>query len=175
MEAKARREYILKTLNDNSIPKTGQELAEKLGVTRQVIVKDIAILRAKGIEILSTPKGYIILKEQSHDIEKVIAVFHNAEQMEDELKTIVKYGATIKNVIIEHALYGEITAMMMIKTLVDIENFVNKFKEHNAEPLSALTGGVHLHTICCNDEECMNKIIKELKVKGYLISDKEES
>ena len=107
MNSKERRERILKKLLVTKEPKKGQELGEEMGVTRQVIVKDIAILRAEGHNIIATPDGYIIASAQPNKVKRIIAVCHNAGQMEDELRTIVKYGATVEDVIVEHPLYGE--------------------------------------------------------------------
>ena len=150
-------------------PKKGQELAEELGVTRQVIVKDIAILRASGIDIIATPEGYMLSKKEKNDIERIVAVNHSREEIKDELEIIVKYGGIVKDVVVEHSLYGEIKAMLMLKTLYDVQSFVNKIEAYQAEPLSSLTRGVHLHTIEAENEKDMEKIIHDLKSKGYLI------
>ena len=165
-----RRICIMKILKENSKPQKGHVLAEKLGVTRQVIVKDIAILRAKGKSIVATPDGYLIPKIERETVKKVIAVSHKANEMEDELKTIVKFGGRIKDVIVEHPVYGEIRGMLMIKNLYDVDNFLYKINKYKAEPLLILTGGVHLHTVIA-DDYTLEKIINELKEKKYIISD----
>ncbi|MBU3146153.1 transcription repressor NadR [Clostridium sp. CF012] len=171
MNSKERREYIKNLLIKSNTTYKGQFLAEELGVTRQVIVKDIAITRAEGVNIIATPEGYLIPNEESNYIKRVIAVAHSREDIYSELECIVKFGGVVEDVTVEHSLYGEIRAMLMIKTLIDIEKFTNKFKEFNAQPLSALTNGVHLHTIKADNEEIIECIIKELKDKNYLISD----
>lgn len=164
-----RRNEIKKVLISSREPITGQELALTYEVTRQVIVRDIAILRAEGIDIISTPKGYMILKEDHKNIRTIIAVNHNREDMESELKIIVKYGAIVEDVIVEHALYGEIRGMLMLKNMYDVENFCNSFRNYSVEPLSALTNGVHLHTIVCENEEMIESITKELSERGFLV------
>lgn len=169
MNSKNRREQIKEILSNTSEPKKGQDLANELGVTRQVIVKDIAILRATGFDIIATPEGYVSSKNKVAGIERIIASSHNRQQIRDELETIVKYGGIVKNVIVEHPLYGEIKAMLMVKSLYDVEKFVKKLDEYNAEPLSSLTNGVHLHVIEAESEEDMEKIIEDLKIKGYLV------
>jgi len=171
MNSKERREYITNLLLKNSNTYKGQFLAEELGVTRQVIVKDIAITRAEGINIIATPEGYLIPNEENDYARRVIAVSHSKEDIYDELECIVKFGGVVEDVTVEHSLYGEIRAMLMIKTIVDIENLKKRFKEFNAEPLSSLTKGVHLHTIKAENEEIIESIIKELKDKNYLICD----
>ncbi len=171
MNSKERREYIKDLLTQNNVTYKGQFLAEQLGVTRQVIVKDIAIIRAEGINVIATPEGYLIPNEESNYVRRVIAVSHRREDMYNELECIVKFGGIVEDVTVEHSLYGEIRAMLMIKTIVDIEEFTKKFKDSSAEPLSSLTKGIHLHTVRADNEEIIEAIIKELKDKNYLISD----
>lgn len=171
MSSSERRRFIKELLINRKEPQKGQDLAKEYGVTRQVIVKDIAILRAEGLNVIATPEGYITPKENKHKIKRIIAVSHRSENIEDELTCIVKFGGTIEDVIIEHPLYGEMRGMLMIKTLYDVQNFIEKFKQYKAEPLSTLTGGVHIHTIEADSEEIIDRIIKELKERKYLISD----
>ena len=171
MNSKERREYIKNLLSENNITYKGQFLAEQLGVTRQVIVKDIAIIRAEGVNIIATPEGYLIPNEESNYVRRVIAVSHRREDIYNELECIVKFGGIVEDVTVEHSLYGEIRAMLMIKTLMDIEEFTKKFKDSSAQPLSSLTKGIHLHTIRADNEEIIECIIKELRDKNYLISD----
>ena len=171
MNSKERREYIKDLLIKGNTTYKGQFLAEELKVTRQVIVKDIAIIRAEGVNIIATPEGYLMPNEESNYTRRVIALCHSRDDIYNELECIVKFGGIIEDVIVEHPLYGEIRAMLMIKTLMDIEKFIKNFKEFKAEPLSVLTKGVHLHTIRAEDEEIMDCIIEELKDKHYLISD----
>lgn len=164
-----RREKIKNLLIQSQEPVKGQILAEIFEVTRQIIVKDIAIIRAEGVDIISTPKGYMALKENINSIKKVIAVNHGREEVKNELETIVKYGAIVEDVIVEHPLYGEIRAMLMLKNMMDIENFYSNFKQYEAEPLSVLTNGVHLHTIICENDRVLSNIVEELNKKGFLI------
>lgn len=169
MNSKERRKYIYDILIKKTEPQKGSILASDLGVTRQIIVKDIALLRAEGINIIATPEGYLIPKNEKQGVKKIIAVCHKPEDIEDELSTIIKFGGIIEDVIIEHQLYGEIRGMLMIKTMYDLQNFINKSNEMEVEPLSTLTRGVHLHTIEAENNENMNKIIEELKNKKYLL------
>jgi transcriptional regulator of NAD metabolism len=172
MNSKERREYIKQLLKKNNITYKGQFLAEELSVTRQVIVKDIAIIRAEGVNIIATSEGYLIIpNDESNYVRRVIAVSHTRDDIYDELKCIVKHGGVVEDVTVEHSLYGEIRAMLMIKTSMDIENFIKKFSEYDAKPLSSLTNGIHLHTIRAENEDIMESIIKELKDSNYLISD----
>ena len=171
MNSKERRIYIGRLLEESSKPLKGIDISKELGVTRQVIVKDIALLRAEGKCVIATPHGYLITRKETNRIRKVIALNHKLNDIQSELECIVKFGGVIEDVIIEHPLYGEIRGMLMIKTPYDIQNFVEKFNEFNAEPLSSLTGGIHLHTISVDKVADLEKIIEELKYKNYLILD----
>ncbi|MFD3155341.1 transcription repressor NadR [Haloimpatiens sp. FM7330] len=171
MNSEERRRSIEQLLTNSNGPHKGHELAQKYGVTRQVIVKDIAILRAAGKKIVATPEGYMMINKVYGTVKKVLAFNHNKEDIKEELEIIIKYGGKVEDVIVEHPVYGEIRGILMIKNLYDIENFMKNLKEQNAKPLSILTGGVHLHTIQTEDEANMNKIMGELKKKNFLILD----
>lgn len=171
MGSKDRRKLIEDILIKREEPQKGLKLAQELGVTRQIIVKDIAILRAEGIDIIATPEGYIIPRKERHKVKRIIAVCHKTDEIEEELSLIVKFGGKIEDVIIEHPVYGEMRGMLMIKTLYDVQSFMEKCKEYNAEPLLTLTRGIHIHTIEADNDEIMDRIINELKLKNLLISD----
>jgi len=168
-----RRDNIIKLLLESDEPIKGNIIAKKYCVTRQVIVKDIAILRAKGKSIVATPDGYIINKKESK-VKAIIAVTHNEEEMFNEMSIVIKYGGIIEDVIVEHPLYGEITAMLMIKNYNELNKFVQKYQEQRAKLLSALTNGVHLHTISAEREGDINLIISELKKYNFIVSDLED-
>lgn len=169
MTANQRREKILSTLINEKKAITGSELAANFKVTRQVIVKDIAILRAEGKNIIATPDGYMLNDNYSNRVKSIIAVCHNEDDMIKELEIVVKYGGIIEDVIIEHPLYGEIKGMLKIKNLNDLNKFTDYFEKSFAKPLSALTKGIHLHTISADSEENMNYIKDELKEKGFIL------
>lgn len=171
MDSKERRKHIESILIAGSEPQKGIKLSEALGVTRQVIVKDIAILRAEGKNIIATPEGYIMPKDSKVSIKRIIATIHKPEEIEDELSTVVNYGGIIEDVIVEHPLYGEIKGMLMIKSNYDIKKFMKRLNDYKAEPLLILTGGIHLHTISAESDEIINKIVAELNAKGYIINE----
>lgn len=171
MEAEERRKEILDILQKNNRPVSGATLGELLRVSRQVIVQDIALLRAKGIDIFATPQGYILNTGLRGRPQRVIAVKHDPEEIEEELKLIIKHGGKILDVIVEHPLYGEIKGMLMLKSMAELEDYMAKYYAYKAEPLSALTGGVHLHTIEADDENLLKLIIRELSKKGFLLEE----
>ena len=170
MNSTERREEIIKLLHNSEKPIKGNEIANKYNVTRQVIVRDIAILRAKNNEIIATPDGYIINRDNNL-IKAIIAVNHSEEDMFKEMNIIIKYGGIIEDVIVEHPLYGEMKGMLMIKNYNELDKFLNKYKEYDAKLLSVLTNGVHLHTISVDSEENLQLIMKELKEENFIISD----
>lgn len=168
MSSIKRREEIIKMLIESNKAIKGTELASLFGVTRQIIVKDIAILRAEGNTIIATPDGYIYNKN-TNKVKSIIAVNHNKNEVIDELKIVVKYGGIIEDVIIEHPLYGEIRGNLMIKNLNDLNKFEIEFENKSIKPLSDLTDGIHLHTIVAEDEENIELIKRELREKGLLL------
>lgn len=166
MSSKKRREEIINLLIKNNGAIKGTELASLFSVTRQIIVKDIAILRAEGKSIIATPDGYIYNKD-INKVKSIIAVNHDSSKTIEELEIVVKYGGIIEDVIIEHPVYGEIRGNLMIKNLNDLYKFEHKFKD--VKPLSNLTDGIHLHTIAADSQEDIESIIRELKEKGFLL------
>jgi transcriptional regulator of NAD metabolism len=173
MRAWERREKILSDLKKSNSPIKGTELAQKYNVTRQIIVQDVALLRARGENVLATPQGYIIPKigEDNKIIKKIVCKHSGYDEIEDELRTIVDLGGRIIDVIVEHPVYGEIKGALEISSRLDLEEFISSLRKTNAEPLSSLTEGIHIHTIETRDEESFKRIKKSLKDKGYLIDE----
>jgi len=171
MDATMRRERIFETINKDNVPISASALAKELGVSRQVIVGDIAILRAQGREIIATARGYMIPEfMQSNQHVGKIACCHNAENTKEELYTIVDLGATIVNVIVEHELYGEITGQLNIKTRDDVDSFVDRVQSSEVKLLSVLTMGVHLHTIACRNKSHFEQVYNALNSAGFLVN-----
>ena len=173
MKSIDRRDNILKLLLESTEPIKGSHIAKEYSVTRQIIVKDIAILRAKGKNIIATPDGYIINKNENK-VKAIIAVTHSEEEMFDEMNIVIKYGGIIEDVVVEHPLYGEIKGMLMIKNYNELNKFIQKYKEQRAKLLSVLTNGVHLHTIAAENQENIDAIILELKELNFIVSDLED-
>lgn len=168
-----RREEIAKMLLESEAPIKGTELAEQFGVSRQIIVQDIALIRANGTNILATPQGYLIpVKAEKKNIRRTIACNHKGyDSLEEELRTIVDLGGKIIDVIVDHPLYGEIKSPINVESRHDLAQFMENIKGTNAEPLSSLTGGLHLHTIEVKNQEMFEIIKKELENKNFLINE----
>ncbi len=170
MTSEKRRESIVADLKRSDTPLTGAFLAKQYQVSRQIIVQDVAILRAAGHDIIATPQGYLMPKvSQTQRMTRVFAVKHGQNDIEDELNTIVDYGGKILDVIIEHPVYGEFRTRLMLSTRNDVKAYLDAMKKEEAEPLSALTEGVHLHTIEADSITIFNEIEKILVQKGYLL------
>lgn len=170
MEGQKRRENLISILNKCFQPVSGSELAKLLGVSRQVIVQDIALLRASDANIISTTKGYLVYHSEYPRFKKVFKVKHTREQIEDELCTIVDHGGKVLDVLVIHEIYGEITTELVIRNRQDVYDFVQKVREKKIVPLNELTAGVHLHTIEADSEEALDRIEKALQEKEYLFT-----
>lgn len=168
MDGSQRRDKINKYLTSTDEPITGTKLAKLFSVSRQVIVQDIALLRAKGTKIISTTNGYIISGEKE-GFTKLLAVKHTKEQIREELETIIDYGATVVNVMVIHPVYGEITADLMLSSRQHINDFINKIDQHSCTPLMTLKSGEHYHLIKASSPKILKLIEEELREKGYLI------
>ena len=60
MDAAQRREEIRKILGRSREPVSAATIASEVHVSRQIVVGDIALLRAGGADIQATPRGYIL-------------------------------------------------------------------------------------------------------------------
>ncbi len=168
MEGSKRREQLTKILKKNVEPISGGELSRLLGVSRQVIVQDIALLRALDINIISTTRGYLVYQVDSPWEKRIFQVRHTTEQIEDELCTIVDNGGKILDVLVTHEIYGNITTALVIRNRQDVYDFVKKVKEKKIVPLKELTDGIHQHTVEADSESSLDRIGKALLDKGYL-------
>ncbi len=167
-----RREYIVQWLKEAKDPLTGQSIAERTNVSRQIIVQDISILKAKKEPIYATAQGYIYIdsKKPDYPYKRLIACKHTLEETKKELTIIVDYGVFVKDVIVEHPIYGELTASLRLKNRRDVYEFINKLADSNAALLSSLTDGVHLHTIEAESIEQLDEVYLALQEANMLLS-----
>ena len=166
MTAAQRRSAINDQLTEAQFPISATTLAQQFSVTRQVVVGDIALLRAEGHSITATPRGYMIPAETG--LRRTIACHHSGEDTQKELFAMVDCGCTVVDVIVEHPVYGQLTAPLALSSRYDVEQFIRRMADSHAQPISALTGGVHLHTLHCPDAGSFERIKKELEEKGIL-------
>ena len=172
MDSAKRREHIMRELRSAERPLSATKFAKELSVSRQIIVGDVALLRASGEKILATPRGYI-LERTNGQIEYTVACVHDFENMEKELNIMVDNGCTVVNVTVEHPLYGQLTGPLHLSSRYDVSQFMAARREHGASPLSTLTGGIHLHVLSCPSEECFERIKAQLEQAGLLYTQKQ--
>ena len=131
MDARERRRAIMGVLEEAKEPVSGSALAREVGVSRQIVVQDIALLRA-------------------------------------ELTSIVDAGGAVLNVIVNHRVYGKITADLDIRNRRDVERYLHDIESGKSFPLLTVTSGYHFHRIAAEDEQTLDEIEAMLKEKGYL-------
>ena len=166
MNGNERREQILKILKTQNAPISGTELAKRFSLSRQVIVQDIAILRANGAQIESIHSGYILKKENGFT--RVFKVHHTDEQVEDELNIIVDLGARVEDVFVYHKVYGVVKAPMNLKSRKDVRQYMNDINSGKSALLKNITSNYHYHTVCADDIETLEQIQETLWEKGFL-------
>ena len=175
IKGKKRRAMILdmlETKRGTRQPINGTVLSELVGVSRQIVVGDIALLRMSGVEIISTPRGYLLPgdKTPENPVTHMIVCVHGSDATREELHAIVAAGGTVESVVVEHPVYGRLTAELKIASLYDADTFCRKVRLAKAAPLSSLTEGVHTHKVTFPDEQAFEKCCEVLKNKGILVS-----
>lgn len=169
MNAAERRNCILERLKAADRPLSAAALARELSVSRQVIVGDIALLRAAGEAITATPRGYVPERRGSGE-RRTVACRHRGPEMRRELEIMVDNGCTVEDVIVEHSIYGQLVGQLELSSRYDVSEFIRRVEESNAKPLSDLTGGIHLHTLRCPDREAYDRVVRALAEAGFLVS-----
>lgn len=161
-----RKDEIIKILEEAKTPISGSKLASKLGVSRQVIVTDIALLRATNKSIISTNKGYVIYKDNNKK-KRTFKVSHNDTDIEEELYSIVDLGGSILDVSVSHDIYGLITCDLVINNRSDVDDFIKQFKSTKDNSLKSLTLGHHYHTVEADSEKVLDEIEAKLKELSF--------
>ena len=170
MKAADRRKAIVNMLLSSTEPISGGKLSDEFGVSRQIIVQDITVLKGSGYGILSTHNGYII--QQSPLKERVFKMYHTTEQTEDERTTIVNLGGTVVDVFVWHKVYGKMTAALNIFSPLHIKQFIEGVRSGKSTELMNITGGYHYHTVRAESEQMLDEIERALKSKSYIVPEK---
>ena len=166
MKAAERRNAIANFLLAEDKAVSGGELSEKFGVSRQIIVQDITVLKGLGYDILSTHNGYIIQKSPLKI--RVFKLHHTTEQTEDELNTIVDMGGTVVDVFVWHKVYGKMIAPLNIFSRLQVKQFIEGVRSGKSSELMNITGGYHSHTVRADSEEILDLIGNALENKGLI-------
>ncbi|WP_028392072.1 transcription repressor NadR [Bacillus cihuensis] len=165
-----RREKLLSLLQTSAQPITGSALSKMTNVSRQVIVSDITLLKARNEPIVATSQGYIYLQTKKPIMhERTVACNHDPSLTEIELNLLVDLGIMVKDVKVEHPVYGDLTASIMVTNRKEVQQFLEKVTKTKAAYLSELTNGIHLHTIAASSEELLNEAEAALKKANILI------
>ncbi|MDD4583655.1 MAG: transcription repressor NadR [Eubacteriales bacterium] len=167
MKGERRRQELIRILKRSTNPVSGNTLAEGFNVSRQIIVQDIALLRAADFKILSTNKGYIL--DQDNSVQRIFKIYHSDEEIRDELYTIVDAGGRVLDVFINHEIYGQLKAELLVYSRSDVDEFVTHLSQNQISPLKQLTNGFHYHTVEADTEKILDRIEADLKNKKYLI------
>ena len=167
MSGEERRKAILNRLGGE--PVSAARLAEAFGVSRQVIVQDVALLRAEGIPVLSTSRGYI--RAGGGRAARGFKVRHGDDEVLDELQLIVDAGGRVEDVYVWHKVYGKISAPMGIDSRRKAEEFVKKIESGVSAPLKNITGGYHYHTVSAESEAVLDGIAAELRAHGFFVAE----
>ena len=169
MNAAQRKVYIMKRLAEADSPLSATALAGELSVSRQIIVGDVALLRASGEAIIATPRGYVVERPATGQRHTIACCHDDMAGMKQELDLMVDHGCTVENVIVEHSVYGQLVGRLDISSRYDVTDFIRKVEESGSRPLSDLTGGIHLHTLLCPSEDAYLSLVDALRGEGLLV------
>ena len=162
-----RRNQILKTLTSADTPIAGAALASAAGVSRQVVVQDIALLRSQGWPIQSTNRGYVIEREATRP-SRLFKCHHTVEQTPDELNLIVDLGGHVRDVLVNHRVYGRLSCELGIASRRDVRNYIEAIRSGKSSPLMLITSGYHFHHVTAESEEVLDEIERALGEAGFL-------
>lgn len=169
MTAAQRRAALTEALKQAQQPLSAAALAAQFSVSRQIIVGDVALLRASGAPIAATPRGYVLGNTPPSGVRRTLACTHSSADMGRELYLIVDNGGEAVDVIVEHPVYGELRGALCLRSRRDVDEFLRRVAQSPAKPLSILTDGIHLHTIACPDQDTMDRVTGALRREGFLL------
>lgn len=175
MEGNERRAKIIEILKGSDKPVSGTALAKTFGVSRQVIVQDVALLRAVEKNILATARGYMIFQDHRDRFYRCFEVSHPQEAIRDELMLMVDNGGKVLDVAIDHDVYGQIRADLILSCAADVEAFCDRLFKSHAKPLNILADGDHMHTVEAASVTILDNIERALRDRGYLIGTEEQN
>ena len=170
MDASERRRAIHERLLRADGPVSASQLAAEFSVSRQIVVGDVALLRAAGEEISATPRGYV-LAQPEQGLLRTVACRHDMAGTRAELYILVDNGCSVLDVVVEHAVYGQLVGQLQLSSRYDVDQFMERLVSEGNKPLSTLTEGIHLHTLRCPDAAAYDRARNALRRAGYLLED----
>ncbi|MBR5123044.1 MAG: transcription repressor NadR [Anaerotignum sp.] len=168
MTGTERRKMILKLMQESTKPLSGGALGTATGVSRQVVVQDIALLRSEGYSILATARGYLLDSPKEEKNIRLFKTFHDESRTEEELKLIVDLGGCVEDVMVNHKVYGKVSAPLHIKNRRDVQTFLKNLESGKSTPLSKVTSGYHFHHVSADEAEILDEIEEALREKEFL-------
>lgn len=169
MNSEQRREKIISVLQTSDKPISANCFANEFSVTRQIIVADIALLRASGYPIRAEHKGYVLERSDSRAMTRRVVMKHGKNEVQDELYAVVDHGGKVIDVIVHHSVYGKIVVGLNLSSRYDVDRFIKHINETDAKPLLLLTEGLHIHTIEVKDEATFENIVERLNELHILV------
>lgn len=167
MKAEKRREEILSFIGNAEEPVPANVLKERFCVSRQVVVQDIAILRANGYDITATNKGYFLNSKSKAT--RVFKCRHDLKELVEEGELIIREGGRVEDVFVNHRVYGRISARLDLNTRTHVEELYRSLVSGASKPLMSVTDGYHYHTVAADSEEALDRIEALLRERGFLI------
>ena len=168
MTGQERRDAMIEMIRNSEKPVSGTALAKEFAVSRQVIVQDIALIRAAGYKVLSTHRGYLLGHKGA--VTRIFKVSHTDEEIADELNLIVDLGGKVQDVQVNHKVYGRMKADLGIHSRKQVQDFVEEIRSGKSSPLKNITSNYHYHTVEADSEEVLDLIGEELNERGYLVN-----
>jgi uncharacterized protein len=166
-----RRSRLIELLRSAEAPITGSDLSNELAVSRQVVVNDVAIMRATGVAILGSPRGYVLVDHAGDGPISRIASRHDREGNRREFEILVDRGIEIVDVVVDHPAYGELSANLLVRSRTDVDRYMQAIDGDGAQPLWALTNGVHVHHVRAPSADALEAAKRELAEAGILLAD----
>ena len=166
MKADKRRKAIANLLTTEQKAVSGAALSAEFGVSRQIIVQDITVLRSSGYDIISTHNGYLVQKTPLK--ERVFKVFHTTERTEEELNLIIDLGGTVVDVYVWHKVYGRMHAPLNIYSRAQVKQFIDGVRTGKSTELMHITGGYHYHTVRAESDQVLDSIAEALTQSGFI-------
>ena len=165
-----RRTELLRILRETEEPVTGSKLSATLGVSRQAIVNDIALLRATGEAIAAGPQGYR-MADGSRGVTAVIRCHHEPTRGREELEILLDRGVSVLDVGVDHSIFGEVRARIVVESRADIDRHTETITKAGEAPLSVITRGIHSHTVRAPSRDALEAAKRELRERGILRDD----
>lgn len=170
MTGTERRAHILDELAQAAGPLSGSALAAACGVSRQVVVQDVALLRERGERIVSTNRGYVLERAPEPPARpmRLFKCHHTVDETEEELLLMVDLGARVEDVFVNHRVYGVIASELGLGSRRDVARFMEGLSSGKSSPLLQITSGYHFHHLSAESEEVLDEVGAALAARGFL-------